>query len=195
MLAKQCLALFCQPLFHLKATSSTASEVLPLSCSKPFHTRRGQIMIRFHLALLFAAITAFALPTALVAGEKPATKAGEGHEQHYFDCADACHHCARMCEACATHCGRMIADGKKEHLETLQTCRDCASICTAAASVTARIGPFSESICKSCAEACKRCAAACAKHKDSPMMARCAEACLKCEKACNDMLKHISTAR
>jgi len=143
----------------------------------------------------FALAIAFTLPSICSAAEKPVAKSPDSHEQHFWNCADTCHDCARMCEACATHCGKMLAEGKKEHSETLQTCRDCASICTAAASVTARVGPFSNSICKSCAEACKRCGDACAKHKDSPMMARCAEACFKCEKACNEMLKHISADR
>src|SRR5688500_717418 len=90
-----------------------------------------------------------------------AVAAEHKHDSHYMDCAKACHDCARICDACGTHCAKMVADGKKEHLKTLQTCQDCATFCSAAACITARKGPFSDLICKSCADACKRCGDAC----------------------------------
>jgi hypothetical protein len=120
------------------------------------------------------------------------TKAAEHkHSSHFMDCAKACHACARECEACSVHCAKLVAEGKKDHLKTLKTCQDCATFCTAAASMTARAGPFSDLICKSCEEACKRCGEACEKFKDDEMMKKCAEECRRCEKACRTMLKEM----
>lgn len=113
------------------------------------------------------------------------------HQQHYWDCAKACDDCARMCDACGAHCLHLVADGRKEHMETARSCQDCASICRAAGSVTARSGPFSDTICTACADACKRCGDACDKHKDDQMMKNCAAECRKCEQACREMLKHV----
>ena len=99
-------------------------------------------------------------------------------------------YCARMCDACSAHCARMVADGKKEHLTTLKTCQDCATFCTAASSIVAKMGPFSDLICSSCAEACKRCGDACEKLAEDKVMKDCAAECRKCEKACRQMPKH-----
>jgi hypothetical protein len=112
------------------------------------------------------------------------------HGSAFMDCAKARGICAGMCDACSAHCARMLAEGKKDHLGTLRTCQDCATICGAAACVTARGGPFSDTICTACAEACKRCGDACEKYKEDDMMRRCTEECRKCEKACRVMLKH-----
>jgi hypothetical protein len=117
-----------------------------------------------------------------------------GHHKHgaLLDCAKACDDCARICDACAAHCADMLAEGKKDHRKTVRTCADCADICRAAGSVTARTGPFADTICTACAEACKRCGDACEAHKSDAMMAKCAEECRRCEKACRDMLKHLA---
>jgi len=103
-------------------------------------------------------------------------------------CATACSDCQRACDACSHHCGTMLAEGKKEHLTTLQTCQDCASVCAAASCVVARHGPFSDTLCKACAEACNRCGKECDKFPHDPMMKKCADQCKACEKACRDML-------
>ena len=129
---------------------------------------------------------------AATAEEKKGDK--DRHGSAFMDCAKACGMCAGMCDACSAHCARMLADGKKDHLTTLRTCLDCATICGAAACVTARGGPFSDTICTACAEACKRCGDACEKHKDDDIMRRCTEECRKCEKACRAMLKHTQGA-
>jgi hypothetical protein len=84
----------------------------------------------------------------------------------------------------------MLAEGKKEHLETLKTCSDCATICSAASCVVAKAGPMSDLICTACAETCKRCGDACEKHAADPIMKQCATECRECEKACREMLKH-----
>jgi hypothetical protein len=106
-------------------------------------------------------------------------------------CAKACDDCARHCEMCSAHCAKLVADGKKEHLETLRLCQDCAAICDAASRVTAKDGPMSDLICVSCADACKKCGDACEKHPGDPMMKRCAEECRKCEKVCREMHKQV----
>src|SRR5262245_44481198 len=54
----------------------------------------------------------------------------------FLECSKACDDCARMCELCSAHCGKLLAEGKKEHHHTLRTCQDCASICQSASSVT-----------------------------------------------------------
>lgn len=115
--------------------------------------------------------------------------ADERHVVSHDNCAKACSDCQRSCELCSTHCSKMLMEGKKEHMATLETCRDCATVCSAAASIVARKGPFAEMICTSCAEACKQCALECEKHKDDPMMKRCAEQCRACESACKEMLQ------
>lgn len=109
----------------------------------------------------------------------------------FLECARACGDCARACDMCAAHCANVIAEGKKEHLQTLRTCLDCATICSSASCVVAKNGPFSDLICTACAEACKRCGDACVKHANNdPIMKQCADECRRCEKACRDMLKN-----
>jgi hypothetical protein len=67
-------------------------------------------------------------------------KAGTGHDpaEHFMVCAKECGACALECDMCAAYYASMLADGKKDHQKTLQTCQDCASICSSAACVTAR---------------------------------------------------------
>lgn len=123
----------------------------------------------------------------------PAAQEGRaGHGDHLMACAKACDDCGRICDACAAHCAKLVAEGKKEHLKTLQTCQDCATVCQAASCVVARKGPFSDLVCTACADACKRCGEACEQFKDDPMMKRCADECRACEKACREMLKHVA---
>jgi hypothetical protein len=125
-----------------------------------------------------------------------AFSSGFADDQHggaFEECAKACNDCQRSCDMCSSHCAKMVADGKKDHLTTLETCQDCATHCSAAASIVARKGPFSDTICKACAEACKRCGDACEKFNDDSMMKKCADECRKCEKACQEMLKHVGT--
>jgi peroxiredoxin len=139
----------------------------------------------------------FALAVALLIANGGGTVAqdkGKGHDHHaaaYDECAKACNDCQSACDACATHCAKLVSEGKKEHLKILQTCQDCATHCSAAAGIVARKGPFSDLICKACADACKRCGDQCEKFKDDPVVKKCADECRKCEKACRDMLKHV----
>jgi hypothetical protein len=140
----------------------------------------------------FAVLTALA-GTPLTADDKTAVAKDE-HHTAFMDCARACGECALSCDACAAHCAKLVADGKKEHLKTLQTCQDCGAFCGTSAFITAKAGPFSDLICTSCADACKRCGDECEKYKSDTVMKKCAEECRKCEKACRDMLKHVAQA-
>lgn len=117
----------------------------------------------------------------------------EGHGGHamYEECAEECDECARECDACSAHCTELIVQGRKNHADTLKTCRDCAEICSAAARVVARMGPFSGEICDACAVACAKCGERCEQFKDDKMMARCAKACRECEEVCREMLGHL----
>jgi hypothetical protein len=151
---------------------------------------------QFRSNFMARAFIAFVAATSLVALGYVSV-AQEGHEHHgaHEACAKACNDCQRACDSCATHCAKLVATGKKEHLTTLQTCQDCATHCSAAAQIVSRGGPFSDLICQACAEACKRCAAECNKHPGDEMMKKCADECLKCEKACREMLAASPSAK
>jgi hypothetical protein len=114
----------------------------------------------------------------------------DAHHEMFQKCAEECADCQLACDACARHCAQLVADGKKEHLRTLQTCQDCADFCSAAAHIVARQGPFAALICESCAEACARCGKECERFPDDQMMRKCAEECRACEKACREMVRH-----
>jgi hypothetical protein len=115
--------------------------------------------------------------------EKPKTP----HSDMLLSCAKACSDCQLACDSCSNHCLMMIAEGKTEHIKTMQLCNDCAAICASSAQLVARHGPLMILICTACAEACNQCAAACEKMKDDAHMKRCAEECRRCEKACRTM--------
>jgi len=153
--------------------------------------------MRFTPVLALAGLTVVLILTAGVGftADPPAKADPNKMTEMYMHCADACNACQRECDFCATHCALMVADGKKEHVQTLQTCRDCADFCSAAGRITARPGPFADLICNACAEACARCGKACEQHAaHDPTMKRCAEECRKCEQACRDMVKQIGAA-
>lgn len=139
-------------------------------------------------------LTVAVLALAFLVPQAPAGGKGGTHDHHaaaFLDCAKACGDCQRACDSCADHCARLLAQGHKEHLSTLQTCQDCATHCAAAACITARRGPFSDTICKACAEACARCGKACEQFPEDAHMKKCAEECRTCEKACQAMLGHV----
>lgn len=135
------------------------------------------------------------LGTSVFAQEKDKAKSGADHQEGttseaLMRCAEECSKCQRECDSCGSHCAKLLSEGKKEHLNTLMTCRDCADFCSAAAEIVARGGPFASLICESCAEACARCGQECEKFPESEQMKRCAQACRSCEKACREMAKH-----
>jgi len=103
--------------------------------------------------------------------------------------AKAADDCARACDTCAAHCAKLLAEGKKEHLDMLRMCLDCADICSTAGRVIAKDGPLSSVIAASCAEACKRCADYCEKYSADPIVKLCVAECRKCEEACRKIAK------
>lgn len=145
--------------------------------------------MRYSILSFFSVALTLLAGSGVPAQERKAAPADK-HEAAYEQCAKACNDCQRACDMCAAHCAKLVSEGKKEHLTTLKTCQDCATVCSAAACVVARMGPFSDTVCKACAEACKKCGDECDKFKDDPMMKKCADECRKCEKACRDMLAH-----
>jgi hypothetical protein len=149
-------------------------------------------MYRAFLAAGMCALALFTGPTLLTAQDRAKPRPDHDHGQMVAEkTAAVAGECQRICDMCSVHCARMVAEGKKEHLTTLQTCQDCATVCAATAAITARNGPFSDTILKACAEACARCGAECEKFPSDPHMKQCAEVCRKCEKACREALGHV----
>jgi hypothetical protein len=149
--------------------------------------------LRLDLVLGLVAVVLLAGGGPTTAGEKSSSggaKKPGGHMKVFEDCAKACATCAGECEHCMTHCVKLVAEGKKDHVKTLRTCADCAEVCVAAGRIVARHGPFAHLICEPCAKACAECGKACEAFRDDPVMARCARACRDCERACREMLKH-----
>lgn len=142
-----------------------------------------------------AGLSAIALTTMGSAVQAQEKKDHSEHDDLLMACAKACSDCQRACDMCATHCGHLLADGKKEHAVSLATCQDCADFCVAAAQIVARGGPFASLVCQGCAEACAKCAMQCEKFPADKHMKMCAEECRRCEKACNDMVKHAGPAK
>jgi hypothetical protein len=142
-------------------------------------------------AVLFLAALLVPFGTAGDEKDKGKQPGGKGHHAMFQKCAKACNDCQRECDSCAHHCTHQLAEGKKEHAKTLRTCQDCAALCVAAAQIVARGGPFSDLVCKACADACQRCGKACNEFKDDEHMKRCADECVRCEKVCREMLEHV----
>jgi hypothetical protein len=110
------------------------------------------------------------------------------HAEHFAKCAKACADCQLQCDMCFTHCRELLAEGKKEHAKTVQTCADCGECCKLAATLSARQSPYAVPACDCCAKCCDDCAAACEKFPGDTHMAACAKACRDCAKACRDMI-------
>jgi len=155
-------------------------------------TGRRTFGLATSLVVAVASLAALHSVPATGQDKKPESGSRDEHHEAYERCAKACNDCQRVCDTCATHCARQVADGKKEHDKTLQTCNDCADFCAAAARIVARGGPFADLICQSCAEACARCGKACEQFPDDKMMKACAKECRRCEKECQGMLKHVA---
>ena len=145
-----------------------------------------------HLRLIPAilALAAFVAP-ARAADDKPAAHVHDSPEM--TKCEKACVDCAKECESCFHHCAMMLAQGKKEHLRSLQTCNDCGVLCAVAAKLIARHGPFVGLTCDACGKACDLCGAECEKFTGDEHMKKCATACRDCAKACRDMVKVTGT--
>lgn len=115
----------------------------------------------------------------------------EEHGKQFDACAKACADCQIECHSCGAHCGQLMVNGHKQHMETQKLCSDCGDVCAAAANIMARRGTLAWTICQACVEACEKCAQACEKHPDDKRMKACADECKKCAKACRDLLAYI----
>ena len=180
----------------------TNSQFLRRLPPAPLQKERAP-MTRFKLAGRWMVVVALLAvlgmaPTARTAepkaeDAKPAVKGEHSeHDAMFVACAKACSDCQRACDMCKTHCGHMLAEGKKEHKMTLASCQDCATCCAAASQIVASGGPYSATICIACADCCSKCVKECEKMPDDIHMKMCAEECRKCEKACTDMVKHAA---
>jgi hypothetical protein len=141
----------------------------------------------------FLGLAAVAMSGLILSLSVPAFGADEGGSHHgqMMQCAKACADCQLQCDSCFDHCRKFLAEGKKEHAKTAQTCADCGECCKLAATLTARSSPFSAPACECCAKCCDECAAACEVFKDDKHMAECAKSCRDCAKACREMLEHL----
>lgn len=68
---------------------------------------------------MYSPVSLLVVVLALMAPAQTQRSEKEGQDQAFDQCAKACNNCERVCEGCAAHCGMMIAQGKKEHLRTL----------------------------------------------------------------------------
>jgi hypothetical protein len=110
-------------------------------------------------------------------------------DSQLLECAKACSDCQLACDLCATHCAKLLADGKKDHLSSLMHCRDCATCCAACSQICASGGPLAAVMAECCAKCCDLCAKECEAFPDDKHMKECAEECRKCAKACKAVAK------
>jgi hypothetical protein len=104
-------------------------------------------------------------------------------------CMKECAKCAKECASCLNHCINLVADGKKEHVQTVRTCNDCGDMCAMAGKLIARDGAFADVMCDACAKACDGCGKECAKFPHDEHMTKCAQACKDCANACREMIR------
>src|SRR5437867_12605866 len=102
------------------------------------------------LLALVAVLSVLTLAIAAVRADAPQS----GHHEHFMACAKACTACQLECDSCFHHCKHLVAEGKKEHAPTVQTCVDCSEFCSLAAKLCARQSPFAVTACEGCAKAC-----------------------------------------
>src|SRR5689334_21128894 len=107
----------------------------------------------FTMAGLSAAALATSTAVGLAQGNDRQGLSRDRNDAH-DKCAEACSDCQRECDFCVTHCADRMAEGSRQHLATLQSCRDCAEICSAAATIVAGRGPMAALICRACTDAC-----------------------------------------
>lgn len=145
--------------------------------------------MRIH-SIAIAAILTVAVGIVAAVAQNPA-KEGKDHAAMNMDgpsaMAKMAGECALACDGCASHCTEMLAQGKKEHLESQKMLLDCATICAAMARVAGGNGPLTSTLAAACAEACRLCAVHCEKMVNDPHMKACAEKCRAMEKACGEV--------
>lgn len=144
------------------------------------------------LGALLGSAAAMAVIATQAGAEGRAEDKDHPHAEHFAACAKACADCQQQCDMCFHHCASLLAEGKKEHATTMNTCVDCAECCKLAATLSARNSPFAAAACECCAKCNDECAAACEKFPDDKHMAMCAKSCRDCGKACREMIKHLA---
>ena len=99
-------------------------------------------------------------------------------------------HCLTECTLCMGHCAKLVEQGKKEHLTTMQLCAECGDVCFLTLKMASNHSAALAAQMEACVKVCDICGAACEKHPNDEMMKRCAQACRECAKACRD---HVSS--
>jgi len=132
------------------------------------------------------------LVSSFVSDNAQADDRKQHHHSHFDKCAKACGECMNACNSCFSHCSTLVADGKRDHVATMQLCNDCGDLCAVSARLCARNGPMALIACEACAKACDACAKQCEKYASDPHMKACAESCRTCAKACREMIAHAS---
>jgi hypothetical protein len=138
---------------------------------------------RAALALLAAVLVGLAAP-GLHAQAPPKVDRAHG-ERAARVIAD----CMNKCAACAQHCAHLIAQGKKEHLRTMELCAGCADVCATTAKLVASHNPLTAIFSEACARACDLCGEACERAGSDEMMQACAKACRECAEHCRQLSK------
>ena len=141
---------------------------------------------------LAAIVVVAAFQCRAVADDQEQKAKAQLHQVHVASekCTAACYACRRECESCSAHCVKLLAGGKAEHVNTLQTCRDCGDMSLrcgdhfSAGAIRRPDLPCLRRGVYSMRESCDRFA-------DDKQMKACAEECSRCEKACQEMLRHI----
>ena len=84
--------------------------------------------------MLGAAVVGLAalVGAGVYAQERKSEEQPKPHEAQADKTADACADCMKQCAKAVRHCGRQLADGKKEYLKCLELCADCMEMCGAA---------------------------------------------------------------
>jgi len=108
------------------------------------------------------------------------------------DCIAACEACARICGECHDDMIGMSHEGHAGDMDLMarciRLCRECADICHLSAAWMSRLSPFSEAVCRLCAEICDTCAEACEQHApEHALCGPCAKECRRCAEACRHM--------
>src|SRR5262249_15802827 len=125
-----------------------------------FCTEGGTTVKTGMLAILGVAVLAL-LATGALAAEPG--KAADPHAGHWQACAKTCAECMTQCESCCLHCAQLVADGKKEHANSMRLCADCADVCCCCAKLCSRQGPASPQVLEACIKSCDQCAESCEK--------------------------------
>jgi hypothetical protein len=148
-------------------------------------------MTRLMTVMLATCSLALSPLATVVKAEDPHMK----HAEHFMQCAKACVECQLQCDLCFKHCLTLLAEGKKDHARTVQSCVDCADHCKLAATLSSRMSPYAGFACEGCAKSCDDCATLCEKFPDDKHMAACAKSCRDCAKSCREMTKHTMASK